>query len=177
MTEQPPKPVNQQLGERSAGDQSGNAASIVRGLVQQQRLNLGTISDYCTMWNDIAANSVRVTPQPEAVRRTLGNITRGLDYLAFTQRYNEISEGHRAFIREDMPILLRNEGTDQVVLPYEDAKLLQMAAAAVNIDYDPGQPENTPENLKKRTFNFTNLEERVLQGEMSEPTNVVEAYR
>jgi hypothetical protein len=58
------------------------------------------------------------------------------------------------------------------VLPFPDAKLLQLVAAAVNIAYDPGGAEDTPENIKKRTFVFADLE-RKAQG--IDLTTVVDA--
>ena len=41
-----------------------------------------------------------------------------------------------------------------MILTYEEGILLQKAAAAVNIAYDPG----TPEEVEKRTFKIADLE-------------------
>src|SRR2546422_211473 len=122
--ERPVVPVLPQ-GERSGSSEPGNPQDIVNALVNRQRLHVATISEYCTMWSDMAILGAR-TGQPEEIRRTISNVSLGLDYLALTQRYDQISEGHKTFIREDIPVMLRNEGTDRVVLSYEDAQLLQL---------------------------------------------------
>ncbi len=163
--------------EQRPGSEQFAAAGGVNpfdALIEQTRLNIGTISEYCTQWSDMAVFARR-SGQPDEVTRTIWNVGLGLDYLAFTERYDQISEGHKIFVREDIPQMLHEESTDQVVLSYEEARLLQMAAAAVNIAYDPGEPEDTPENIQKRTFDFADLEQRVLHGDMPEPGRVVDA--
>ena len=161
-------------GERRGSGQQGSAVNFVRGIIQQQRLYLRTISEYCTMWSDMAVQAHRT--QSETVSTSIANVRWGLDYLAFTRRYDQISEDHKTFVLEDIPIILKKElHTNPIVLPYEDAKLLQLAAAGVNINYDPGGAENTPENIRKRTFDFSNMEQKIEGAEIPDSTTVVDA--
>lgn len=62
----------------------------------------------------------------------------------------------------------------QVAFTYEEGLLLRDAAAVVNVAYDPGEEEDTPENREKRTFRFADLERR---GAPADPTTVVEATK
>ena len=55
---------------------------------------------------------------------------------------------------------LQRHNIDQFTLPYEDAKQLQRAASLVNVEYDPGEPEDTPENIAKRTFRLAGSEQK-----------------
>ncbi|SRR5579875_657628 len=170
-----------QFGETSGGGTERRIAAV-DSLIEQTRLNVGTISDYCTQWTDLAIYARRTLretlPENEidAICTTITNIRHGLDYLAFTRRHDQITEGHKLFVLEDIPAMLNEyQGTDRVVLSYGEARLLQMAAAVVNIAYDPGEPEDTPENVAKRTFIFTDLEQRVLHGVTPEPGKTVDA--
>ncbi len=52
----------------------------------------------------------------------------------------------------------QGEYKGQLVLTHEEGLMLRDAAAVVNIPYDPGEPEDTPENVKKRTFVFADFE-------------------
>lgn len=106
------------------------------------------------------------------VHRTISNISLGIDFLAFTRGHDQLSHGQRSFIPQKFSEIRQEEGIEQVVLPYQDAKLLQRAAAVVNITYDPGEPEDTPENVKKRTFVFAELE-----GMPPSTANVVDAEK
>jgi hypothetical protein len=149
----------QHTGETSGSGEAGNARHIVTDLIQRQGLRVGTISEYCLMWSDLAADTVKRRELSPEVHQTIGNVSLGIDYLAFTRRYDQLSRGQRSYIPKKFSEIGQEEGIDQVTLSYDDAKLLQMVAAVVNIPYDPGEPENTPENIKKRTFVFAELED------------------
>ncbi len=60
---------------------------------------------------------------------------------------------------------LQRHRIDQLTLSYEDAKRLQQAASLVKVEYDPGEPKDTPENIAKRTFSLAASEgEELPQG-------------
>ena len=160
----------QQFGERSGSGEAGRARQFVSDLIQRQRLNVGTISEYCLIWSDLAADTVRRRAVSPEIHRTISNISLGIDFLAFTRGHDQLSHGQRSYIPQKFSEIRQEEGIEQVVLPYQDAKLLQHAAAVVNITYDPGEPEDTPENVKKRTFVFAELE-----GMLPSTANVVDA--
>ena len=162
----------QQFGEKSGSGEAGSARQLVTDLIQLQRLNVGTISEYCLMWSDLAADTVRRRVVSPEVHRTISNISLGIDFLAFTRRHDQLSYGQRSYIPQKFSEIRQEEGIDRVVLSYEDAKMLQLAATVVNIPYNPGEPEDTPENIKKRTFVFAEL-----AGLPVSPTNVVDAVK
>jgi hypothetical protein len=147
----------QQFGETSGRGEAGSARQFVTDLIQRQRLNVGTISEYCILWSDLTADTVRRREVSPEIHRTISNISLGIDYLAFTKRHEQLSHGQRSYIPQKFAEIQQEEGIDRVVIPYEDAKLLQRAAAVVNIPYDPGEPEDTPVNMEKRTFVFAKL--------------------
>jgi hypothetical protein len=119
------------------------------------------------MWSDLRVETSSGRA-PEAVHQTVVNISNGLDFLLF----NKVGEVQQASIRSELARKRKVVGVDRYVLSYEDAKLLQLAAAAVHVDYDPGGQENTPENAQKRTFVFADLE-----GMPQATANVVDAEK
>ena len=123
------------------------------------------------MWSDLAADTVRRREASPEVHRTISNISLGIDYLTFTRRNDQLSHGQRSYIPQKFSEIRQEEGIDRVTFSYDDAKMLQLAAAVVNIPYDPGEPEDTPENRKKRTFVFA-----VLEGKPT-PANVMDAEK
>jgi hypothetical protein len=141
-------------GERRGRGEAGSARQYVTDLLQRQRLSLPDINEYCLMWSDlrIETGSGRVS---EEVHQSVVNVSGGLDFLLF----DKVGEAQRDSIISEHNLLRRKLGIDRYVLPYEDAKLLQLAAAAVNVPYNPGEPEDTQENIKKRTFLFADLED------------------
>ena len=145
------------FGETSGSGDAGSARRFVTDIIQRQQLRAGTISEYCLMWSDLAADTVRQRKVSPEIRQTISNISLGIDYLAFTRRHDQLSHGQRSYIPQKFSEIRQEEGIDQVTLSYENAKLLQTAAANVNIPYDPGEPEDTPENIEKRTFKFADL--------------------
>ncbi len=157
----------QQFGEtsRSASGEAGSARQVVTDLINRQRLGLPDINEYCLMWSDlrVETSSGRV---PEAVHQTVVNVSNGLDFLLF----DKVGEVQQESILSELERKRKILGVDRYVLPYEDAQLLQLAAAAVNVGYDPGGEGNTPENMKKRTFVFADL-----AGIPVSTTNVVDA--
>lgn len=159
------------FGDTSGRGEAGSARQLVSDLIQQQQQQIGTIGDYCLMWSDLAADTVRQRGVSPEVYQTILNISMGIDYLAYTRRNDQLSDGQRSFIPKRFAEIQLEEGIDRVVLPYDDARLLQLVAAVVNIPYDPGEPEDTPENRKKRTFVFADLEG------MPTTANVVDAEK
>lgn len=141
-------------GDTSVRGEAGIARHFVTDLIQRQQLSLPDINEYCLTWSDlrIETGSGRV---PEALHQSIINVSGGLDFLLF----DKVGEAQRESIKSEHKFVRRKLGIDRYVLPYEDAKLLQLAAAAVNVPYDPGEPEDTPENIKKRTFLFADLED------------------
>jgi len=162
----PAQPAFQQFGERS-GSQQGSAVNFVRGIVQQRQLNVGDINDYCLMWSDMKLNAHRGLSS-EAYQ-TVKNVSRGLDFVLF----DKVRPTQQGSILRELAEIQQEEDIDRIVLPYADATLLRSAAAAVNIAYDPGSPENTPENLKKRTFVFADLKQKAESKNVSKLTRVV----
>lgn len=160
----------QQFGERSG--EAGSARQLVTDLIKRQRLSLPDINEYCLMWSDlrVETSSGRVL---EAVHQTLVNTSHGLDFLLF----EKVKQTQQISILSELERKRKVLGIDRYVLPYEDAKLLQLAAAAVNIVYDPGEPEDKPENTNKRTFVFADLERKAQGLDLPESTNVVDAEK
>src|SRR5205085_11257573 len=140
------RPGGEQFTERSAQEESG--VNPFDALIERQRLNLPDIGQYYDMW--VNMGSELYGDIPEEQHQSMEHVSFGLGFL-FYQQWGEMGyTGERkqvAFQRR-----LQRHSIDQLTLPYEDAKLLQQAASLVNVEYDPGDPEDTPENLAKRTF-------------------------
>ena len=141
-------------GERRGNSQRGSAVNIVRGLIQRSQLHLPDINQYVQMWLDTSFEKHGQIPEKEY--RTIINVGLGIRLLA----YDQLTDMRKALLLVELAQKRTYDKVDRVVFPYEDARLLQMAAAAVNIPYDPGGAEETPENIKKRTFKFADPEEK-----------------
>jgi hypothetical protein len=161
-------PGNEESTERGV---AGSARQVVTDLVQRQRLNIGDIREYYDSWVSLQSESAGYIPQP--MERTIRNVSLGLGFLF----YNRWSETDRPGRRMQVAFQKRlrrwhEEYKGQLVLTHEEGLMLRDAAAVVNIPYDPGEPEDTQENVKKRTFVFANLGDR-----SPSTTTVVDADR
>lgn len=147
-----------QIGETSGTGQPGSAVNPLNALIERPGLNLPDIDEYCKMWKGLSAltfNSpiaaeVRIPVTPE-LHQMIGNISNGLDFVLF----EKISVTQRGSILRELAEL-REEGIDRFILSYEEGLFLRDAAAAVNVSYDPG----TPDEVEKRTFKFADLEQK-----------------
>jgi len=139
-------------GERSS--EAGSARQFVADLIQGQRLNVGGIGAYYDKWVQLGMEAKRYIP--DDIHQTIRNISLGLGFLF----YNQFGEMGRAgeWKQKAFQKRLQRFGVNELVLTYEQGQMLKDAASVVNIAYDPGEPEETPENIKKRTFVFADLE-------------------
>ncbi len=167
-------PNGEQFAEGSETGQPGSAVDVVRGLIQQQELNLGDIGNYYDEWINLQSESAGYIPQ--SVTTSIRNVSIGLGFLFYNQ-WGEMGHTGRSKQGAFQKRLQRwyEEYQGELVLTHEEGIMLRDAAAAVNVAYDPGEPEDTPENIQKRTFNFADLEQRALYGDMPEPGRVVDA--
>src|SRR6266567_6154958 len=145
----------QQFGERSG--QQENAVNAIRGLTERRRgLNLPDKNEYVMMWKDLAALTIPSGKEPYRIRvpeeehEKIVQVSRGIDFVLF----NEVSTTQQASILRELQEHQQQEGIAQFVLSYEAGLILRDAAAAVDVAYDSG----TPEEEEKRTFNFSDLE-------------------
>ena len=149
------RPVFKPYGETSGSGQQGSAIDLVRGLTQRQRrLNLPDVNEYLMKWSDmkLETSGGRV---PEATHQMILHISRGLDFLLF----DKVNLTQRGSILREIQQKRRLDGIEQVELTHEEGLILKEAAAAVNVAYDPG----TPEEVEKRTFKFADLEQKAQQ--------------
>ena len=155
------RPGGEQFAGESAQEQSG--VKPFDALVKQVRLNLPDIDEYSDMWKgldalaissprayDIAAE-VRIPVTPE-IRHMIGQISTGIDFVLF----EEVSSTKRGQILRELAEIQQEEGIHEFILTYEEGLILRKAAAAVNVEYDPG----TPEEVEKRTFKIADLEKK-----------------
>jgi hypothetical protein len=151
-------PNGEQFTEGSVPDQSG--VNPFDALIEQQRLNLPDIVQYYDMW--VNMHSELYGDIPEEQHQSMRNISFGLGFL-FYQQWGEMGYTGRskqvAFQKR-----LERHHIDQFTLPYGDAKLLQRATSLVDVEYDPGEPENTLENIAKRTFQLAGSEDEPPKG-------------
>ncbi len=144
-------------GEQFAQSSGVNPFDV---LIERPGLNLPDIGQYYDMW--VNMGSELYGDIPEEQHQSMEHISFGLGFL-FYQQWGEMGyTGERkqvAFQRR-----LQRHSIDQLTLPYGDAKLLQRAASLVNVEYDPGAPEDTPENIAKRTFRVADIAGEEPQG-------------
>jgi hypothetical protein len=146
------RPDGEQFAEGSQHDQSG--VNQIDALVEQTRLSVSDIGQYYDMWVGLLSESEGDIPQH--LTETIRNVSYGLGFL-FYQHWGEMGYTGRSKQVAFQKRLARHN-IDQFTLPYEDALQLQRAASLVNVEYDPGESEDTPENLAKRTFRLAGSE-------------------
>ena len=163
----------QQFGERSGQQES--AVTDIRGLIERRReLNLPDINEYVMMWKGLAALTIPSGKEPYRIRvpeeehEKIVQVSRGIDFVLF----NEVNTTQQASILRELQEHQQKEGIEQFVLSHEEGLLLKDAAAAVNVAYDPGGAEDTPDDVKKRTFVFADL-----SGRSPSTANVVDAVK
>lgn len=140
------RPNGEQLAGANQQEQSG--VNPIDALVAQTQLSVSDIGQYYDMWVGLLSESAGDIP--ENLTETVRNVSYGLGFL-FYQQWGEMGYTGQAKQVAFQKRLARYK-IDQLTLPYEDAVQLQRAASLVNVEYDPGAPEDTPENLAKRTF-------------------------
>lgn len=146
--------------ERPGGEQFAEQSGVNQNpfdpLIERTRLNLPDIDEYCMMWAGLAALTVnspiaaekRVPVTPE-VQHLISQVSNGINFVLF----DKISAIQRGSILQELLWLQQEAGISQFVLTHEEGLILRKAAAAVNVEYDPG----TPEEVEKRTFKFDDL--------------------
>ncbi len=151
-------------GEQFAGEsqQDQNGVNPFDALIEQQRLNLGTIDEYSDMWNGLAALTINspiaaeicipVTPE---IHEMIGHVSDGLDFVLF-EKVSATKRGDILREQRELAEIQREEGISELILAYEEGLILRKAVAAVNVVYDPG----TPEEVEKRTFKIADLEHK-----------------
>ena len=134
----------------SAG--TGNALDIVHGLTQRQRrLNLPDINAYYDMWSHLLSESHGYIPQH--LTQTIRQVRLGIGFIFYN---------HPQFSKDNQWKFQRTLQrwhefyNGQLVLTHEEGEILRDAAAAINVSYDPG----TPEEVEKRTFKFIDIESK-----------------
>jgi hypothetical protein len=142
---------------QSIGEQSGS--QFVTDLIHRQRLQIGDISSYYDSWVNLLSESAGNIPQQ--FTQTIRNTSLGLGFLFYNQWGEMGREGRikQVVFQRRLQRARKYYGIDQVVFTHEQGQILRDTAAVVNVTYDPGEPEDTPENIKKRTFVFADLDD------------------
>ena len=148
----------QQFGERSDSGEAGSARQVVTDLIQRQQLQVGDIGSYYDKWVVLASEIYRHVP-PE-VHETIKKVGLGLGFLLYNQWGEMGREGRRKQVAFQKRLQRERKylGINQLELSHEQGQMLRDVASVVKVAYDPGEPEDTPENMKKRTFVFAGLE-------------------
>lgn len=154
----------QQSGERNGSGEAGSARQFVTDLIQRQRLNVGDTGQYYDKWVQLASETHGYVPAE--IHETIKNVGLGLGFLFYNQ-WAEMGFTGRSKQVAFQKSLQRERnyfGRNQLELTYEQGQMLQDAASVVDIAYDPGGQEDTPENRKKRTFVFADLAGKPAEG-------------
>jgi hypothetical protein len=163
--------IDQPIPRGERREEPGNTRQFITDLIQHHRLNVGDINKYYDSWVHLQTESAGYIPKP--LEQTIRKVSLGLGFLFYDQ-WAETDHPDRRMQGAFQKRLQRwndiYEG--QLVLTHEEGLVLRDAAAAVNVAYDPGGIEHTPENIKKRTFIFADLE-----GIPPKMLNVVDADR
>ena len=160
------------FGETSGSGEAGSAKQIVTDLIQKQQLAVGDTRSYYDKWVVLASEIYRQVPAE--VHETIKKVGLGLGFLLYNQ-WGEMGlegRGKQVAFQKQLQRERKYFGMNQLVLTHEQGQMLRDIASVVNVTYDPGEPEATPENMKKRTFVFADLEDKP-----AATTNVVDAER
>lgn len=129
-------------------------------LQEQQKLNLPEVSRVYDMLVDLGSETAGDIP-PE-LHDTIRNVSLGFGFLAFDQ----LPDGKKAAFIQRLRRDRRYYNRDTLVLTPEQAAIVKRVAGAVNIPYDPGQPEEET----KRIFPYADFENRMSDGyELHDP--------
>jgi hypothetical protein len=129
-------------------------------LQKQGKLNLPEVSKVYTMLVDLGSETAGDIP-PE-LHDTIRSVSLGFGFLAFDQ----LPDGRKAAFIQRLRRDSRLYNRDKLVLTPEQAAIVKRVASAVNIEYDPGQPEEET----KRIFPYADFENRVPDGyELHDP--------
>ncbi len=121
---------------------------------ERKKLNLPEVGKVYRMLVDLGSETARNIP-PE-LHEIIRNVTTGFGFLAFDQ----LPKGQKVAFIQHIRREKKYRQIDRLSLTPDQAAILQRVASAVNIDYDPGQPEDET----KRTFSFFGIENRVPDG-------------
>ncbi|HYT36279.1 MAG TPA: hypothetical protein VEL49_03795 [Ktedonobacteraceae bacterium] len=152
-----PEEVTEASVTRRTEAQGGDPfAGLINQLQVQERkkLNLPEVGKFYRMLVDLESETHRSIP-PE-LHETIRNVTTGFGFLAFDQ----LPRGQKVAFIQHIRGEQKYRQIDRLSLTPEQAEILQRVASAVNIDYDPGEPEDDT----KRTFSFAGIEDRVPDG-------------
>lgn len=133
----------------AGNDPSESAINSIHALMKQSRLQLPDINAYSLQWSDLKTETGRGRV-PEAIRHMVFHVSNGLDFVLF----EHLNLEQQASILREFQGYQEAEGIAHLELSYEEGMILRDAAAAVNVAYDPG----TPDEIEKRTFTFSDLE-------------------
>lgn len=99
---------------------------------------------------------------PQELQDTIRNVGLGFGFLAFDQLPDERKAAFIQRLRRDGKVYKR----DHLTLTPDQAEILKRVASAVNIAYDPGQPDEET----KRVFPYADFEKQVPDGfQLHEP--------
>ncbi len=143
--------------DKSGSGEAGSARQFVTDLMQRQHLNVGDIGQYYDKWVQLASEIHGYVPAE--THETVKKVGLGLGFLFYNQWAETGYTGRSKQVAFQKSLQRERNyfGSRQLELTYEQGQILRDAAAAVNMAYDPGGHENTPENRKKRTFVFDDL--------------------
>lgn len=163
------RPGGEHFAEGSPQDQSG--VSPFDALIERQRLNLPDIDEYSDMWKGLAtltinspiAAEIRIPVTPE-LHEMIGHVSDGLDFVLF-EKVSATKRGDILREQRELAEIQRQEGIHELRLTSDEGLILKKAAEAVNVEYDPG----TPDEVKKRTFKLADLEQKAQELEVIMP--------
>jgi hypothetical protein len=129
-------------------------------LQEQQKLNLPEVRKVYHMLVDMGSETAGDIP-PE-LHEIIRNVSIGFGFVAF----DKLPDGEKAAFIQRLRRDSRFYNRDKLVLTQEQAAIVKRVASAVNIAYDPGQPEEET----KRIFPYADFENRVPDGyELHDP--------
>jgi hypothetical protein len=127
---------------------------------EQKKLNLPEVSKVYDMLVNLGSETVGLIP-PE-LHDTIRSVSIGFGFLAFDKMPDRKKVAFIQRLRRDS----RHYNRDKLALTQEQAAIVKRVASAVNIEYDPGQPEEET----KRIFQYAEFVNRVPDGyELHDP--------